>query len=216
MGPLLDTPGPAPRCPLPAPHPAPGPTPCPRARRPAPAPLRPAPALPPRPTPMPLCPRPAPPCPFLGARGCAPAATPQGVQVQPTSSWPRYHLADAPPPWQAGRRSPRPSRAETQDPALMCAPHPSAGPFVPLAETSTRRAGAGGGTPPPSALARVHPVPVPASRRGPWAAPSPPPSARLPAGNYSFPLLEKHPHILSFPLFLGVHPRSPSVATFPV
>lgn len=208
-GPLLDTPGPAPGCPLPAPHPAPGPTP---------APLRPAPALPPRPTPMPLCPRPAPPCPFLGARGCAPAATPQGVQVQPTSSWPRYHLADAPPPWQAGRRSPRPSRAETQDPALMCAPHPSAGPFVPLAETSTlarwswrRDAPALGAGPRPPC-----PCPRQPSRRGPWAAPSPPPSARLPAGNYSFPLLEKHPHILSFPLFLGVHPRSPSVATFPV
>lgn len=60
----------------------------------------------------------------------------------------------------------------------MCAPHPSAGPFVPLAETSTRRAGAGGGTPPPSALARVHPVPVPASRRGPGLPPllRPPPA----------------------------------------
>lgn len=60
----------------------------------------------------------------------------------------------------------------------MCAPHPSAGPFVPLAETSTPRAGAGGGTPPPSALARVHPVPVPASPAA--EAPGLPPLLRPP------------------------------------
>lgn len=48
MGPLLDTPGPAPRCPLPAPHPAPGPTPVPP--RPAPCPCAPAPRAHPAPT----------------------------------------------------------------------------------------------------------------------------------------------------------------------
>lgn len=215
-GPLLDTPGPAPGCPLPAPHPAPGPTPVPP--RPAPCPCAPGPRARPAPTshahapvPQARAPMSLPGCERLCSRRHAPGgAGPAHFLLAPLS--PRRRSAtlagwpEEPPPQQSGNTGPgfdvRPAPLSRP----LCSPRRDQH----SARWSWRRdAPALGAGPRP-------PCPCPRQPPRPRAAPSPPPSARLPAGNYSFPLLEKHPHILSFPLFLGVHPRSPSVATFPV
>lgn len=165
MGPLPDTPGPAPGCPLPATRP------CPRV-------------------------------PSWVREAELPPPHPRGRRPSPTSSpAPLSALQMLQSPWQAGRRSPRPSRAETQDLALMCAPHPLSQPLCsPAAETSTRRAV--GGTPPPSAAGPRPPVPVPAV---PPEAPGLPPSPvlRLPScreGFISSPgKTSPHPSLSPFP-----------------